>query len=83
LANEIIDINTIFGFWPRKNADISLGTLLKLMETKAVTRALTLSARGIFYDFIEGNNETFRACQNNQRLIPAATVNPYRLQLLR
>ena len=78
MANEIIDINTIFGFWPRKNADISLGTLLKLMETKAVTRALTLSARGIFYDFIEGNNETFRACQNNQRLIPAATVNPCR-----
>lgn len=78
LTIEIIDANTLFGFWPKRPADISLGTLLRVMEEKEISKAFSLSARGIFYDFEEGNQETLAACQEHPQLIPVGTVNPCR-----
>jgi hypothetical protein len=78
MQKEIIDVNTIFGFWPKRKADISLDALLELMEQQGVTRACTLSARGVFYDFIEGNRETLAAVQANAQLVAVGTVNPCR-----
>jgi predicted TIM-barrel fold metal-dependent hydrolase len=74
----MIDINTLFGFWPKKKADIAMETLLRLMDEKGIERAFTLSAKGAFYDFIEGNDETLIACSEHPQLIPVGTVNPGR-----
>ena len=78
MTDTIIDVNTLFGFWPKRKADISLNTLLNLLETAGIGRAFTLSARGIFYDFVGGNEETTRVCQQHEQLIPVGTVNPCR-----
>lgn len=74
----MIDVNTLFGFWPIRKADISLDTLLRLLEEKGIHSAFCLSAQGIFYDFVEGNRETLDACKQHSRLIPVGTVNPCR-----
>jgi hypothetical protein len=78
MDREIIDVNTIFGFWPKRKADITLATLLRMMEEKGISRACTLSARGVFYDFLEGNRETLDAAQAHPQLIAVGTVNPCR-----
>lgn len=78
MQKEIIDASTIFGFWPKRRADISLETLLRIMDEHEIGRACTLSARGIFLDFIDGNQETIRAARANPRLVPVGTVNPAR-----
>ena len=69
----MIDINTLFGFWPKKKADISLDTLLGLMDEKGIEKAFSISARGAFYDFIEGNNETLRASAGPDKTSDAAS----------
>jgi hypothetical protein len=74
----MIDINTVFGFWPKKKADISLETLLRLMDEKGIEKAFSISTKGAFYDFIEGNRETFAAAKEHPQLIPVGTVNPGR-----
>ena len=74
----MIDVNTVFGFWPGRKADIALPTLLRLLREARIARAFTLSARGIFYDFVGGNRETREACESHPELLPAATVNPCR-----
>jgi hypothetical protein len=78
LTATSIDVNTLFGFWPKRKADISLDTLLRLLEKKGISKAFTLSSRGIFYDFIKGNQETLTACEEHSQLIPVGTVNPNR-----
>jgi hypothetical protein len=75
---HIFDASTIFGFWPKRQADTSLATLVKLMEQNDISQACTLSARGIFYDFIEGNRETWAAAGEHPQLVPVGTVNPCR-----
>lgn len=78
MVQEILDVNTIFGFWPKRKADIRLETLLRLMQEKGIRQACTLSARAVFYDFVEGNQETLAAAQAHPQLIPVGTVNPCR-----
>ena len=76
---KIIDSNTLFGFWPKRNLDASAETLLERMKESSISRALSVSTRGILYDFREGNDETRITCsESNQRLIPVATINPSR-----
>jgi hypothetical protein len=74
----VVDSNTFFGFWPRRKADIALDTLLRLMDNHGIARACTLSAEGIFYDFLAGNDQTLGACRQHPQLVPVATVNPCR-----
>jgi len=73
---QIADINTIFGFWPRRRADTSLGRLKALMERHGVVKAATLSSTAIFYDYRQGNEETLSACQEDGRLVPVAVLDP-------
>jgi predicted TIM-barrel fold metal-dependent hydrolase len=68
----------VFGVWPKRQADIALSTLLSQMQRFGVRRACTLSAAGIFYDFVEGNAETLAAIDAHPELIPVGTVNPCR-----
>ncbi len=74
----LVDINTCFGKTPKRRVDWSPATLLSLLEAKAVDRALTYSLRGVLYDFITGNDETWEVCSGHQRLIPVATIDPRR-----
>jgi uncharacterized protein len=72
----VIDVNTFFGFWPKRDVDISVETLLKMLQDYQVDKACTLSTRGIYDDFKEGNDETLKICKMHKQLIPIATVNP-------
>lgn len=72
---EIIDANTVFGVWPRKELDISINNLLKIMHENKVEKALSLSMKGVFYDYEEGNAETLKACREHPEIIPVATCD--------
>jgi predicted TIM-barrel fold metal-dependent hydrolase len=78
MPTSLFDVSTVFGVWPKRRADISLPTLRRLMREHHITRACTLSAAGIFYDFIEGNNETLAVAAAHPELTPVGTVNPCR-----
>lgn len=69
-------MNTHFGVYPRMKVDLSLETLEKLIEQNGVTKAVTLSLKGVLYDYVEGNAETLRKCGETRNLIPAATLDP-------
>jgi len=71
-----LDLNTCFGAYPRRGADHSLATLKRIMDQNRVSKAVTLSLKGVLYDHPEGNDETLAACAGNERLIPAATLDP-------
>ena len=72
---RIIDSNTFFGFWPKRKVDVSIEKLLEIMEKHKVDKAISLSLKGIFYDYEEGNEETLRIAKKYHRIIPAATID--------
>lgn len=74
----IIDGNTLFGYWGKRDVDIALETLLGILGEHKVARACTLSTRGIFGDFRQGNDETWEVAQKHSQLIPVATIGPPR-----
>lgn len=74
----IIDGNTLFGYWGRRDADISLETLLAILGEHKVARACTLATNGIFGDFRQGNDATWQAAEKHSQLIPVATLDPRR-----
>lgn len=76
MKRKIIDTNTFFGVWPKAKVDSSLDRLLKIIEKKNITKAFTYSAKGIFYNFEEGNDETLEICNEHKQLIPVATIIP-------
>lgn len=71
----IIDANTFFGFYPKENIDVSLSTLLHIVKEHKIHKILTLSLKGVFYDFEEGNIETLKYAKENPSIIPVATVD--------
>lgn len=72
---EIIDANTIFGVWPKREIDISLGRLLTIMKENNVTKSLSISMKGVLYDYEEGNLETLKMSQEYPEIIPVATID--------
>lgn len=75
---EVIDINTFFGVAPGSEDDWSLDALLRLLDHHEVERALTCSLRGVYFDFVEGNNETLAAARSHNNLVPVGTIDPRR-----
>lgn len=73
------DCNALFGFWPKRKIESSLQSLKTRMERHRIDKALICSTRGIFYDFVAGNEETLEVSKHDQRLEPVATINPTRL----
>jgi len=71
----MIDANTYFGFWPKHEVDVSLDYLKRIMDRHGVDRFVSLSLKGIFYDYEEGNHDTLKEAASDPRLIPAATVD--------
>lgn len=74
----VIDANTVFGFYPKRKVEVSLNELLRIMNLNRVDKALTVSLKGAFYSYEEGNEETLGACEAHENLIPLATVDPRR-----
>jgi len=73
---ETIDLCTVFGFWPKRNVNSSIENLLDIKKQAEVDKVVSLSAGGIFYDFIEGNDETFNMAEKHKDdIIPAMTIN--------
>ncbi|MCX8183520.1 MAG: amidohydrolase family protein [Crenarchaeota archaeon] len=74
----IVDANTVFGTYPKRKTDVSLKNLIRTMDLNGVEKALTVSLKGAFYSYEEGNEETLKVCDTDKRLIPLATVDPRR-----
>jgi len=72
----IIDADTLVGFWPGRKVDISVERLLGLMARYGVDRACVCSARGVCYDYLEGNAETQEIVSRYPNFIPVATLDP-------
>ena len=75
---RIIDINTFFGPSDRANVKWTLDDLLRLVDQYEIERALTLSLRGVYYDFVAGNTDTLQVCRQHPELVPVATIDPRR-----
>jgi len=75
---KLVDAYTVFGSNPGANVDWSLETLKADLDRYQVDNALTTSLRGVYYDFQEGNDETFEVCAEDRRLLPVATIDPRR-----
>ncbi|MCX7794913.1 MAG: amidohydrolase family protein [bacterium] len=71
----IVDINTSFGFYPYRKIDTSLETLRSILKSYH-SKAFSLSLKGIFYDAIEGNEETLNLLKDEKELYPIATYDP-------
>ncbi|MFO7946458.1 MAG: amidohydrolase family protein [Armatimonadota bacterium] len=61
-----------------QDIDWSLEHLQAVLKRHAVDYALTYSMRGKLYDFVAGNSETHQVTQTDERLVPAATIDPRR-----
>lgn len=75
---EIFDAVTSFGSYPGKAVDWSLETLLGILRDNGVSRALSLSLKGVYYDFEEGNDETLEVSRRHEAIVPVATIDPRR-----
>jgi predicted TIM-barrel fold metal-dependent hydrolase len=76
VSQRIGDANTLFGFWTSRQADLSPSVLKGVLDRHEVAFACTLSTVGIFYDFAAGNRQTLEVCADDERLLPAGTVDP-------
>ena len=76
-APAIFDAGTFFGPWPQRAGDLSLDALLAGMAQSNVARSLITATTGIFYDYRQGNAETFEAAKANaQHFFPVGTLDP-------
>ena len=71
----IIDVNTVFGFWPWREVDISLERLLALIDRHDITRACCMSARGLVIDADRGNGEALEAAACYSQLYPIGSLD--------
>lgn len=76
MSPKVIDANTLFGTYPRRKVDASPRSLISLLKKNGVDLALTVSMKGIFYDYAKGNLETLEVCSGENMLVPAATIDP-------
>lgn len=77
--NKAVDLDMMAGFYPTGKVDISLKKLNTMMNHCRVTLGCLVSARGVFYDFEEGNTETLEWCRSSgerqPQFFPAGTVD--------
>jgi predicted TIM-barrel fold metal-dependent hydrolase len=72
----LIDAHTLFGFWPLEKVDLSVDTLQAAMRARNVVRSLAYSAKALFYDVGEGNDDTVAVCAQRPELLPVAVLDP-------
>jgi predicted TIM-barrel fold metal-dependent hydrolase len=81
VAEEIIDIYTLFGPVPPRGGEEGTGRLRALLTRHGVHAAATASTRALYHDALHGNQETRDACAatsdgGGPRLFPAAVLDP-------
>lgn len=74
--DDIVDVNTLFGPLPQASNDLTVESLLELMQHNGVGRACALSTLGLLLDPTVGNAVTRATCAENTALLPVATFNP-------
>ncbi len=77
-AIQIIDVNTMIGMYPTHRFDMTVERLTRDMDAYKIAAAVAVSTIGIFHDHTLGNAATAEAAKGNNRIVPAATVNPTR-----
>ena len=75
-AGARIDCCTLFGFWPKRRLRSSLEDLMRAMDRCGVERACACATRGVLYDSAGGNDETWQAAQENDRISDPAHKTP-------
>lgn len=73
---QIIDCDSFFGFSAAGGPDVSLQALLSAERRQGVSHAMAYSIKARSYDAREGNDDTLRAAQSNEALLPVASVDP-------
>lgn len=71
-----IDAHAVFGFWPLEKVDLSVDALQAAMRARSVTQSLAYSAKALFYDAGEGNDDTVSVCGQRPELLPVAVLDP-------
>lgn len=74
----IADSNCLFGFWPQRRLRSDITSVKKNAVSHGIDKLLVCSFRGIFDDFVMGNDETIAVCASNNDLEPVVTLNPHR-----
>src|SRR5579859_7995127 len=74
--SEIVDVNTLFGPLPAVSTDLTVESLLELMQRHKVAKACALSTLGILLDPGVGNPITRAVSVEHPALCPVATLNP-------
>jgi predicted TIM-barrel fold metal-dependent hydrolase len=77
-GTPIIDAHTLFGFWPSRKADLRPETLVSLMKKNGIAKSLVVSATGILYDFVRGNDEALAFGRQSTDVFPLGTLDPKR-----
>jgi hypothetical protein len=71
-----LDCDVLFGTWPaRAQLAMDLETVRSTLDKAEIAGALACSARGAWFDDIEGNTETIDAIGGVPDWYPAATIN--------
>jgi predicted TIM-barrel fold metal-dependent hydrolase len=72
----LIDADVAFGFWPVEKVDLSVDALQAAMRARSVAQGLAYSAKALFYDAGEGNDDTVAVCAQRPELLPVAVLDP-------
>lgn len=73
---QIIDCDAYFGFNAAGGPDVSLQALLSAERRQGISHCMAHSIKSRAYDAREGNDDTLRAAQANDALLPVASVDP-------
>ena len=72
----IIDCNTLTGFWPHADVDLSAEALLEGMKSRQVSRSFVTHTAAMLYDTRVGNDAIAHICGQNREFTPVAVLNP-------
>ncbi len=73
---QIIDSNTMIGMHPTHRLDMTAEQLVHDMDAYRIAAGVAVSTIGVFHSDIIGNAAILQAFKANNRIIPAATLNP-------
>ena len=75
MSDHIIDVNTMFGFWPWRRVDMRLETLLSIAAAHGVTRVCAACTRSFFIDHHVGNDEVLSAAAEHEMVFPVGGID--------
>lgn len=68
----------MMGMNPTHRLDMTVERLVRELDAYRIAASVAVSTIGVFHDHTLGNAATLEAAKGNNRIIPAATVNPKR-----